>query len=79
MIGNLITILFFFLLDVNEYSRDDHYYDDGLRIPMYKKRAFVMSSCPRAMCVLMTLNGDILETVHFKNDDGEIKGKFLRT
>ena len=43
---------------------------------MYKKRAFVMSSCPRAMCVLMTLNGDILDNVYCEND-GELNGTLL--
>ena len=76
IIANLITIFVCFLLDVNEYSRDVHYYDDGLRIPMYKKRTFVMSSCPRAMCVLMTLNGDILDTVYCENE-GELNGRLL--
>ena len=56
IVVNLITVLFFWLLDV----RDDPF----RRIPLYKKRAFIMSSCPRAKCVLMTLNGDILDTVY---------------
>ena len=43
---------------------------------MYKKRAFVMSSCPRAMCVLMTLNGNILDTAYCEND-GELNGTLL--
>jgi hypothetical protein len=59
-------------LDVNEY-RDDPWQGYG---HLYSKRAFVMSSCPRAMCVLMTLNGDILDTVYCENN-GELKGTLL--
>ena len=44
--------------------------------PLYRKRAFVMSSGPRAICVLMTLNGDILDTVCCENN-GELKGTLL--
>ena len=35
-----------------------------------------MSSCPRAKCVLMTQNGDILDTVYCENN-GELKGTLL--
>ena len=42
-------------LDINPY-RDDVY--------LYRKRDLLSSSCPRAKCVLMTLNGEILNTVY---------------
>ena len=35
-----------------------------------------MSSCPRAKCVLMMLNGDILDTVYCENN-GELTGTLL--
>jgi len=35
-----------------------------------------MSSCPRAKCVLMTLNGDILDAVYCENNV-ELKGPLL--
>ena len=57
---------------VNEY-RDDPWHGYG---HLYKKRVFVMSSCPRAMCVLMTLIGDILDTVYCENN-GELTGTLL--
>jgi len=60
------------LLDVNEYSRGDTWRG----IHLYKKHDFVLSSCPRAKCVLMTLNGDILDTVYCENNV-ELKGTLL--
>ena len=46
-------------LDINQY-RDVH---------LYRTRDFLLSSCPRAKCVLMTLNGEILDTVYCENND----------
>ena len=57
------------LLDFNEY-RDD---EPWRNIYLYRKKDFVLSSCPRAKCVLMTLNGDILDTVYCENT-GELQG-----
>ena len=62
----------FLFLDVNE-NRDDPWHGYG---HLYRERAFVMSYCPRAKCVLMMLNGDILDTVYCEND-GKLKGTLL--
>jgi hypothetical protein len=62
----------FLFLDVNEY-RDDPWHGYG---HLYSKRAFVMSSCPRAKCVLVMLNGDILDTVYCENNC-ELTGTLL--
>ena len=59
-------------LDINEY-RDDRCHGYGY---LYRKHDFVLSSCPRTKCVLMTLNGDILDTVYCENN-GELKGTLL--
>jgi hypothetical protein len=59
-------------LDINEY-RDDRCHGYGY---LYWKHDFVLSSCPRTKCVLMTLNGDILDTVYCENN-GELKGTLL--
>ena len=48
----------------------------GDEIPLYKKPDFVLLSCPRAKCILITLNGDILDTVYCENN-GELKGTLL--
>ena len=55
-------------LDVNE-KRDNPWY-------VYNKRDLLLSSCPRAMCVLMTLNGEILDTLYCENND-KLKGTLL--
>ena len=44
--------------------------------PLFKKHDYMLLSSPRAKCVLMTLNGDILDTVYCENT-GELKGKLL--
>jgi hypothetical protein len=68
---NLITIIFFSLfLDVNEY-RGDPWYGH-----LYRKHDLLLSSCHRAKCVLMTLNGEILDTVYCENND-VLKGTLL--
>jgi hypothetical protein len=64
IIVNLIIIIFFSLfLDVNEY-RGDPWYGH-----LYRKRDLLLSSCDRAKCVLMTLSGEILDTVYCENND----------
>ena len=57
-------------LDVNEY-RGDPWYGH-----LYRKHDLLLSSCDRAMCVLMTLNGEILDTVCCENNE-ELKGTLL--
>ena len=57
-------------LDVNE-NRDVPWYGE-----LYKKRDLLLSSCHRAKCVLMTLNGEILDTVYCENND-KLKGTLL--
>ena len=57
-------------LDVNEY-RGDPWYGH-----LYRKRDLLLSSCDRAKCVLMTLNGEILDTVYCENND-VLKGTLL--
>ena len=54
-------------LDINQY-RDGVY--------LYRKRDLLLSSCPRAKCVLMTLNGEILDTVYCENN-GKLEGTLL--
>ena len=50
-------------LDVNEER------DGPLDRNSYTKRDLLLSSCHRAKCVLMTLNGEILDTVYCENND----------
>ena len=57
-------------LDVNEY-RGDPWYGH-----LYRKRDLLLSSCDRAKCVLMTLSGEILDTVYCENND-VLKGTLL--
>ena len=71
LIVNLITIILIFFclfLDVNRYDNDQW--------RLYRKRDLLLSSCHRAKCVLMTLNGDILDTVYCEND-GKLGGTLL--
>ena len=51
-------------LDANEYRSKNYRYP-----PLYKKYALILSSFHRAKCVLMTLNGEILDTVYCENND----------
>ena len=57
-------------LDVNEYTGNN--WDRHL----YKIHDLLLSSCHRAKCVLMTLNGEILDTVYCENND-KLKGPLL--
>jgi len=66
---NLITIIFF-SLDLNQHR------DDTLHVHLYRKRDLLLSSCHRGKCVLMTLNGDILDTVYLENT-GRLGGTLL--
>ena len=43
---------------------------------LYKKRDLLLSSCHRGKCDLMTLNGDILDTVYLENT-GRLRGTLL--
>ena len=75
IIVNLITIIFF--LDVNEYIAGWFYYDArSTRQIRLDRKHELMSSCPRAKCVLMTLTGDILDTIYCGNY-GELNGTLL--
>ena len=60
----------FLFLDINEYS------DVPLYVNLHGKRNLLLSSCLRSKCVLMTLNGDILDTVYCENND-VLKGTLL--
>ena len=58
-------------LDANEYRGGNDWYP-----PLYKKHDLLLSSCYRAKCVLMTQNGEILDTVYCENND-KLKGPLL--
>ena len=57
-------------LDINQYR------DDSFHVHLYRTPDLLLSSCPRAKCVLMTLNGEILDTVCLENT-GKLEGTLL--
>ena len=57
-------------LDVNEYR------GVSLHVHLYRKRDLLLFSCHRAKCALMTLNGNILDTIYCENY-GKLGGTLL--